>query len=227
MVFPDKYFYDRESEIELVERNLVQMVFTTGKFEDLPITMPQTESIVNNLEVSGVRPEDIDTVISLKRAYEFVIKRQGVFVAKDVLAINNAVRSSHLGAGQIRTEGVQVPLTNDLWVPPIPNEHDALNDIEKISQQGQSATENAIDLNLYLSRWQLFANGNKRTAIVSANALMIDAGAGILAIPENKMHWYGSLLQKYYRSGRDIDIKQWLYDNAVYGTSAHSISRRK
>ncbi|GKT04562.1 Fic family protein [Furfurilactobacillus entadae] len=221
--FKDKYRFTRDEEVTFIERNMAQLIYTTGKFENLQTTLPQTEDIIHNYTVNGVKPQDVEKVLGLKRAFDFVINKTHPFKSNDVLVINDIIQSGHVDAGQIRHEDVQVPLTNDVWLPPIPQPTVALNDIEKIVTAPNSVTEKAINLNLYLSRWQLFVNGNKRTAIVAANTLMIEAGAGMLAIPENKMHWYGSYLQKFYRSGRIDDIKTWLYDNAVIGTPQHAI----
>ncbi|QBA78818.1 hypothetical protein EVE91_15765 (plasmid) [Lactiplantibacillus plantarum] len=45
-----------------------------------------------------------------------------------------------------------------------------------------SATQQAIKLMLHFSRSQWFADGNKRTALVVANAILFTKGAGLLAI---------------------------------------------
>lgn len=110
------------------------------------------------------KTEDIEKVLSLKRAYGYLLDWKSPLTAMDVLEINNSVRSGKRSAGKIRDEDVIVPMTNDVWMPPIPDKQKSLERIDQIINSPKSATERAADLNLALSRWQLFTNGNKRTA---------------------------------------------------------------
>lgn len=217
MPFPNKFTLSVDAQRNLILQNLVQLVYTTGKFERLQTTLLDTESIINNETNTNVRPDDIVTVINLKRGYQYILNLADKLDFNHILILNNIIQGGIPAGGKLRTEAVQVPLTNDVWLPPLPNEDKVQNDLATLFNSGKSATEQAIDLNLYLSKRQLFNNGNKRTAIVAANALMIQDNAGMLAIPENKMHWYRSQLAKYYRSNRDIQIKQWLYDECIFG----------
>lgn len=217
MTLADKYQLNLNDEHDLVQQNLVQLIYTTGKFENLSTNMLDTASIINNEQVQNAKPEDIVTVVNLKRAYQYVLNLTHVFGYQDVLALNNIIQGGIPGAGQLRTDTVQVPLTNDLWIPPIPDKTIIPDQVRDLLDNTLTTTEKAIDLNLWLSRRQLFNNGNKRTAMVAANGLMIQANTGILAIPENKMHWYRLQLAKYYRPNRDRAIKQWLYTECIFG----------
>lgn len=200
-----------------MSQNLVQLIYTTGKFENLSTSLLDTESILNNESIQNAKPEDVVTIIHLKRAFQYILNLKTRFSYIDILTINQIVKGGQPGTGMLRSQDVKVALTNDVWLPPLPDPQRTPQELTNILTSSASATEKALNLNLYLSRWQLFMDGNKRTAIVAANALMIQAGAGLLAIPENKMHWYRSQLQKYYRSSRDANLKQWLYDNCVFG----------
>lgn len=216
-MFTDKYNLSSIDEQLVVEKNLTQLIYTTGKFENLPTTLPQTDAIVHNYEVNGVRPEDITTILNLKRGYQYLLDNQdSVMRFADIKIINKIIKGGTAYAGDLRSMDVQVPLTNDVWVPPIPNEQ-TITIMTKLLESNQTATEKALELNLMLSRNQLFMDGNKRTALVAANLLMVQSGTGFLAIPESKMHWYGSQLAKYYRTNRMDSIKQWLYDNCIFG----------
>ncbi len=200
-----------------MSQNLVQLIYTTGKFENLSTSLLDTESILNNESLQNAKPEDVVTIIHLKRAFQYVLNLKTNFNYTDILTINQIVKGGQPGTGMLRSQDVKVALTNDIWLPPLPEPQRTQQELVNILTSSATATERALNLNLYLSRWQLFMDGNKRTAIVAANALMVQAGAGLLAIPENKMHWYRSQLQKHCRSGHDTSLKQWLYDNCVFG----------
>lgn len=212
----DRYAFSREEELAFFDKNLAQLVHTTGKFEHLSTTLPDTEAIINNVPTEGIDPETIAITLGLKGAFSY-IRQRNKLTFNDLLTINNLIQNGAVGAGQIRQQSVMVPLTTETWVPPIPNGTEERQKISQLIARPLSATERAIDLNLYLSRWQLFSDGNKRTALVAANQLLVAAGAGFLAIPTTKMHWYGSKLQKFELTGRDADVKAFLYENAIQG----------
>ncbi|WP_203640554.1 Fic family protein [Levilactobacillus andaensis] len=217
MSFPDKFQLTTITEQNLIQQNLAQLIYTTGKFENLSTSLTDTICILNNEPAPAATPRDIATIISLNHAFQSILAQKLPLIYPDIFVLNQDINNSRPSSGQLRTNDVTVALTNDVWLPPLPDPQRTPRELTNILTGSTTTTEKALNLNLYLSRWQLFMDGNKRTAIVAANALMIQAGAGLLAIPENKMHWYRSQLQKYYRSGRDASLKQWLYDNCVFG----------
>ena len=63
----------------------------------------------------------------------------------------------------------------------------------------------------------MFIDGNKRVAMLFANKMMIDNGCGIISIAqENQAIFYEKLI-KFYESGNNQDIKQWLYETSIDG----------
>jgi hypothetical protein len=111
------------------------------------------------------------------------------------------------GAGQIRVQPVVVPLTDMMYQPAIPDETQVKREFADLVQSEATTTDKAITLLLWLSRAQLFLDGNKRTAIIAANALMFAGRRGLLAVPENKLAEYLQRLQQYYKNG----------DTAIFG----------
>ena len=81
----------------------------------------------------------------------------------------------------------------------------------------ESATERAIEYMLYGMRSQLFWDGNKRTSTICANKIMIENGAGIIKVPDNKLKEFNSLLSRYYSSSDNSEIKWFIYENAIDG----------
>ena len=57
------------------------------------------------------------------------------------------------------------------------------SEIQAIMNADLSVTERAITIMLYIMRSQMFFDGNKRTAQLAANQIMIQGGAGVLRIP--------------------------------------------
>jgi len=140
-----------------------------------------------------------------------------------VLTLNRVVRG--LAGTEVAFRDANTTGTAD-WVPPIPDRSKSIKRLTDILTAERSVTERAMDLALYLSRWQLFSTGNYQTAFVAANGLMMAAGAGLLAIPAERVHWYGVQLQQYQQSGRSLVLKQWLYGNAVWGLDRYRVVER-
>ena len=88
-----------------------------------------------------------------------------------------------------------------------------INNINKI----ESITERAIEYMLYGMRTQLFWDGNKRTSTICANAIMIKNGKGIIKVADKNLKEFNELLIEYYNTNKKEKIKQFIYDNCVYG----------
>jgi DNA-binding XRE family transcriptional regulator len=63
----------------------------------------------------------------------------------------------------------------------------------------------------------LFWDGNKRTAMLAANRILIRAGAGILLIPDRSMAAFSSQLSAFYESGDPGELERFLYSEALFG----------
>lgn len=88
-----------------------------------------------------------------------------------------------------------------------------LKEIEKIT----NATQRAITLMLYLMRRQIFNDGNKRTAILCANKVLISNGAGLVNIPVELISEFKERLIKYYETKKIKDMINFIYENCIDG----------
>lgn len=212
----DKFTLTAEQENILFNKNLAGIVYSAGQFEGLKTSRLETEEILNNYAVTGATPGEIEVILDLKHALDFV--RGTALVDLSTIAHVNALVQGGGGEapGQLRTMQVHVALTRDDYLPPLPDATRVKAQLTALLTQASCATAAAIDLLLYLSKAQLFTDGNKRTALVVANQVLYHAKAGVMAIPDSKMHWYLSQLQHYYLTGKPT-IKQWVYDNAIFG----------
>ena len=69
----------------------------------------------------------------------------------------------------------------------------------------------------YLMRIQFFSDGNKRTAMLFANKIMIQNGKGIISIPVESDDIFGEKLTKYYESNDMEELKKFIYDYCIDG----------
>ncbi|GFN30439.1 hypothetical protein PCURB6_06990 [Paenibacillus curdlanolyticus] len=78
-----------------------------------------------------------------------------------------------------------------------------------------SETYKAIKYMYYAMRKQLFWDGNKRTAILSANYLLLQKGKGILINHEKHLEQWNVLLTEFYETNYDQAIIDWTYENCI------------
>lgn len=99
-------------------------------------------------------------------------------------------------------------------------EDEVNNQYGEIMNQEISETEKALRLFLFISKNQLFWDGNKRTALLTANKIMLDRGLGLLSIPEQEFTRFNELLSKFYNSVDKIhffDVVEFMYRYCIFG----------
>lgn len=111
----------------------------------------------------------------------------------------------------------EVSIGGSYYQPKIPNEVDASKQIDNILSSSISDTEKALDYFLFACRSQLFWDGNKRTASIIANKIMIDSGVGVLIVEERYLRRFNKLMIEFYETANKDKIKQFLYDNCIIG----------
>ena len=130
------------------------------------------------------------------------------------LTVDKLVLDSYLG--RIRTTPMNIGETS--WKPLFPIESQIKEELyELLSQGDKSKTELAIEIMLWIMRRQMFIDGNKRVAMLFANKIMKDNGCGIITISQENQSIFYEKLIKYYETGDNNDLKQWIYDTSIDG----------
>lgn len=212
-----KFHMTVEQNIFVAKRNIIDYIWKSAKLEGLGVTYPDTEAIFNGMSVKGVKVSDIIAVNNLKHAWQFVLETTDYPVDYPYICqINRLLGGDNLiyDAGFIRK--VPVSIGGTTWKPDLPIEsqiREELDDIRSISEP----TDRAITLMLYIMRKQMFLDGNKRTAMLAANADMISSGCGIISIPVEQQHEFMGLLISFYESNDMDRIKSFVYNNCIDG----------
>ena len=219
--FPDKYHLSRKESVYLLKKNIVELVYNAGKFEGLNTTLLQTEEIIKYNRANNVAVDDVLTVVNLKRGFELLLNDVQEPLIETSKRINRIVASEDaLFPGEIRTGGVEVSTIQGRYVPPMLTEDEVNNQYGEIMNQEISETEKVLRLFLFISKNQIFWDGNKRTALLTANKIMFSKGLGLLSIPETKFVKFNELLSNYYNSNLLLDeltIISYMYEYCVFG----------
>lgn len=219
--FPDKYHLSRKESVYLLKKNIVEPVYNAGKFEGLNTTLLQTEGIIKYNRANNVAVDDVLTVVNLKRGFEMLLNDVQEPLLETSKRINRIVAAEDaLFPGEIRTGGVELSTIQGRYVPPMLTEDEVNNQYGEIMNQEISDTEKALRLFLFISKNQIFWNGNVGTALLIANKIMFSNGLGLLSIPENVFMKFNELLSKYCNSNllvNESNIISFLYEQCIFG----------
>ena len=195
------------SNINFARVNMKMNIYDQAVLEGVATSFPQTEEIIENGKVSGMTATDVQKILNLKHAWEFILDHDVVASRSDYYMLSHIARLVNEGffaeGGRIR--GVPVTIGGSSYVPPLPNEIDVKDTIRQITEENDEVINIAIKLCLYCMKTQIFLDGNKRASVIFANHYLISHGGGFLVIPESEVPEFKKLLVKYYE-GEDISI---------------------
>lgn len=191
--------------VELAKRNIVDLIYKEAKIEGINVTYPQTAQLYENHSVNGLTIEDVIKVNNLKHAWQFIFDTLDEPVTLQYVSHVNYLVEVGLrhDCGELRTYPVSIGGTT--WKPEMPDKELASEMIAQLSKDN-----NALMLCAYLMRAQLFSDGNKRTAQIVANKMLISSQQGILAIPPDRIADFFNVLISFYETNNYKTIHDFL-----------------
>ena len=198
--------------LDFARANMKSNIYDQAVLEGVSTTFPQTEDIIDNGTVNGMTSGDVQKILNLKHAWEFILDEDVICADSDYYLLSHIARLVNEGfysdGGRIR--GVPVSIGGSKYVPPIPVEAMVKESVHGITGSKENPIDIAIDLCLYVMKTQVFIDGNKRAAVIFANHYMISNGAGLLVIPESEVSEFKKLLVKYYEDDIKDQIRSFL-----------------
>ena len=135
------------------------------------------------MAVNGMKINDINAIINLKHTWQFILDNIDYPIDFRYISQLNKIDGDYNlipYSGEIRKS--DVPMGGTSWKPDLPDKEDIENKINEINSI-KNISDRAITMMLYLMRTQPFYDGNKRTAMMAANQIMIQNGKGIISVP--------------------------------------------
>lgn len=213
---PNKYQLTLKENIFIAKKSLAVLIHSLSRLENVKTTFPQTQTLLMGRNISGVSTNDIQVILNLKNVWPFLFQSKSAFNLDWVCKINGLVAyNESIDWGVLRTGQVYISNIND--IPPIPNPQSIETLIQSILNTDVTLTHQALKLMYQMMRGPFFWDGNKRTAILSANCLMMRSACGIIHINENQWEEWHQLLSAFYETGHDEAIILWTYEHAIYG----------
>lgn len=204
----------QEENIFFAKRNLVDSIWKSANLEGINVTFPETQLIVDGFSVANKTIEDLTVILNLKRAWEYLFatinENINLGYIQDIhrLVGRDLVQKS----GFLRTANVRISGTE--YTPQLPVDYEIKNNLNKILNNDDKK-DMALDLMLYLMRNQLFFDGNKRTAMLLANKILIQNGLGIFSVRQKDMNDFFTKLVKFYETNDSKEVKKFCGLNCI------------
>lgn len=217
----DKYNLTQEQSVFLAKKMIKENVYSGVKLEGINLTFPETQAILDGINVPSATIDDIQTILNMRDAWRYVLKTlDEPFTLDYACRVNYYVaRNESLDWGVLRYGEVGIGGTD--YKPPIPERRNVEESIQRIMDWDVSITEKAIHYFVWGSKQQLFWDGNKRTSLICANKILLQHGHGIMTIRDNNAVKFNELLTKYYeeKTGNTnySNLVNFLYENGVQG----------
>ena len=202
--------------LDFAHSNMKTIIYDQAVLEGVGTTFPDTEAILENAVVKNVKAEDVQKIVNLKHAWQFVLDKDVIQAPSDYYLASYIARLVNEGLLAIpdggRIRGVPVKIGGSSYFPPIPFENKVKQDINDLLSSNLEDIDKAIELCLYVMKTQIYNDGNKRTAVVYANHYLISKGQGLLVIDYSKVDEFKKNLVNYYEDKDLLTIKQFLRD---------------
>ena len=216
----NKFNLTREQNVFVAKRNIVDYIWKSANLEGIGVTYPETQAIYDGGIVNGLTVDKIIAINNLKYAWQFILENSKLEDNFHILCHIHKLTCEKLvleqNLGKLRTTPVNIGGTS--WQPDFPFESDIKDELTQIlNQPEKTKTEIALDVMLYIMRKQMFIDGNKRVAMLFANKIMIDNGCGIISIAQENQPTFFTKLIKFYETGDNTDLKNWLYETSIDG----------
>ena len=198
--------------LDFARANMKANIYDQAVLEGVATTFPQTEDIIENGIVTGMTATDVQKILNLKHAWEFILDKDVLSYGTDYYILCHIAKLVNEGfytdGGRIR--GVPVTIGGTSYIPPLPIESIVKESIEAILNEKADDVDIAIKLCLYCMKTQIFNDGNKRAAVIFANHYMITKGQGLIVIPEGHVPEFKRLLVAYYEDRDNGEILKFM-----------------
>ncbi len=194
--------------IDFARANMKSNIYDQAVLEGVATTFPQTEDIIDGGVVNDMTVADIQKILNLKHAWEFILDKSVISFPSGFDILSHIAKLVNDGffidGGAVRSVPVKIGGTS--YIPPLPVETVIKENLSDIVNTDDEAIIKGIKLCLYCMKAQIFNDGNKRAAVIFANHFLISKGAGMLIIPENRVPEFKRLLVAYYEGKGEKEI---------------------
>lgn len=217
-MYEKKFNMTAEENVLWAKRNLVDYIWKSANLEGIAVTFPETQTIFEGVSVQGKSIDDINSIVQMKHGWQYLFStlEEELTVAYIKKLHLELGKMTIINAGSFRMDEVRI--AGSSYIPPMPIPEKVEASLNQILHSESGWTEKALDLMLYLVKQQLFYDGNKRIAMMTANKVLISHGCGILSVSQDDLEQFFTLLVAYYEDeSKKEELKLFLYYKCLDG----------
>jgi Fic family protein len=224
---PDKFELTRSENIDLMKSMWDRAVYFGMKMENRNVTFPDTQSILNNINIPNASRDDIQSIINMRDAWKHLFdKANKPITLRHICGINRiiAFRES-VNWGVLRDRNVWISAS--VYRPIIPVKENVINELNDVLNFIESDTQKSLHLFLWTARRQLFHDGNKRTALMLANKYLLQKGRGMFFLDDKILVNFSKVLTAFYETNEYQPAIDFLYNHGIIGKADMDSKPRK
>lgn len=193
-----------------LKEKYAEISYNALNIEGVAVTVAQTQELLNNKEVVNLKDTDrliaTNFINSLSYINSIIDKGFDKYSLFDYIKRINLYLLSglHSEAGNIRNSHIKV--SGSKFVPDILVEFEVREDIMKNIDK---ILEDPLELYCYITRNQIFADGNKRTALLIVNLLLYKDNKYFSINEENESEYRTELITMYETNNKN-KFKEYL-----------------
>lgn len=195
---------DKTHALFVAHKILASLVHNMAVLEGNPFTFPEVKTLLEGITVGGHKVGEQEQVLRIANGWKrllSLVEQDAFSLAKAVaVELNTLVaKDEALDIGEFRTGQVGIEGTD--YRPPAPKELDARFAQLAMLTVKANLPKGAYRYFLKAAAAQFFWDGNKRTAQLMMNGLLLQAGYLPASIPAHRQLEYNQKMVRYYDTG--------------------------
>ncbi len=208
-----------------LERFTIELSWKSSNIEGNTYTLLETESLIKERkEAKGKTREEAIMILNHKSAFEEILKYRNDFTIISLSLIsqlhNILIKDLHVTSG-IRTQAVGI--TGTTYVP-LDNEHQIREVFEKTIasvNKAKNIFEKAFITHMMIAYIQPFADGNKRTARMISNAILLSHDLYPLSYRSVDVDVFKKALILFYEQGSICEMKRLFIEQVLFANETY------
>lgn len=204
----------KERALRIAQKLRNEFIYNMAKLEGNTLSYAEAETVIMGTSVAGKKMSELHQIEHIRDAWDELLEqiKTDTFVLSkyNFCHINYIVSEGENedSRGGFRRDNVAISGTE--YLPPMPIELNACFEEMQDTIKDESIPDKALDVFMISSKNQFFGDGNKRTAQLMMNGLLIGAGyAPITISPKDEVEYREHLIH-YYETDEKKDFKIFL-----------------
>lgn len=221
-------FYDdinRNEASNYALKYFVRTIHSLSKLDECNVSFIKTKRFIETGYIDGMTKHDYKVIDNLKAAFSLIIDNSDILGCdlNTLLELNKQLGNGIItGSGKLRSSYVYIEnLSIQLSIEPIQSQvlSDEILDYDKkikVHLKTKEKLDLIFDMGSYIIKKQPFFDGNKRTAFLFMNLLLIKQNLGIIMLSEDKIYGiFQQCLENLFVLDDNNLFKEVMFDNIL------------